>query len=61
MAVKPLPEGDWRAVVLGIVSFISLPWSLSSSFLNLGFTNPEEYDYDLSAPLKDDVDSKDCP
>jgi hypothetical protein len=61
MAVKPLPEGDWRAVVLGIVSFMSLPWSSSSSFLNLGFTNPEEYDYDLSAPLKDDVNAKDCP
>ncbi len=61
MAVKPLPEGDWRAVALGIVSFISLPWSLSSFFLNLGFSNPEEYDYDLSVPLKDEVDAKDCP
>jgi hypothetical protein len=61
LAAKPLPPGNWRATMLGVVSFLSLPWTLSSSFLNLSFMNNEEYEYDLAAPLSQAVGPRDCP
>ena len=61
IAASPPPHDEWVAVVMGTVSFMSLPWLTYPLLLNLGFVGVEEYSLKSTVPLRDEHKADSTP
>jgi hypothetical protein len=53
-APRSLPS--WRAMMVGICSFITLPWTTSELIVNYGILSEDDYQWESSSPLHEELD-----
>ena len=57
----PLVHGNWRAAMIGVFSYLTLPWCIADAFLNVSITDPAEYFWDTHIPLDMEVNYQETP
>ena len=61
--VAPAPQyraGHWRAAVIGVLSYLTLPWQSDREFLNLGLDR-SEYKLGSASNLADEIEPRSTP
>ena len=55
---QPLQSRKWGAMMVGIASYVCLPWILSGNVLNYAIVDEQEYDWDTDIPYHQELDYK---